>query len=304
MKLGIHSAILVDYNFEEALRHAHEMGYTAIECCCWPYEPATRRYAGITHIDVDTLDEGRVLQIKQACERYNIEIAALGYYPNPMSPVIGVADKSISHIKKIILAAEKLGVPTVSTFVGKDKNKSVEDNLLEFTRVWPSIIDFATTHKIKIAIENCPMFFSKDEWPGGNNLATAPYIWRQMFSIIDSPYFGLAYDPSHCILQRMDTIKPIYEFKNKIFHVHLKDLCVYQDKLDEYGSFAYPLDYTSNKIPGKGQVDWKAVIDALYDINYTAPIVIEVEDKDYEDSPEDILKACELSYQHCIQFIR
>ena len=87
--------------------------------------------------------------------------------------------------------------------------------------------------------------FSRDQWPGGQNLMTTPAIWRQLFAIADSPYFGLNYDPSHFIWQQIDYIKPLYEFKDKIFHVHFKDIKVYEDKRDQCGIMAYPLDYMS-----------------------------------------------------------
>lgn len=304
MKLGLHSAILVDYPFEEMLKMAHSLGYTAIECCCWPFEPATRRYSGITHIDVDSLSEEKISEIHSLCAKYEIEISTLGYYPNALSANQEEADKAIKHIKKVIEAAHKLGVSKISTFIGKDKNLSVEANLELFSKVWPNIIQYAESFKIKVCIENCPMYFSKDEWPGGANLASAPYVWREMFRIIDSPYFGLTYDPSHNFLQGMDVVMPIYEFKDKIFHVHLKDLRIYQDKLNEYGTFAYPLSYMSPKIPGHGQINWGDIISALNDIKYREAVVIEVEDKSFESCAEDIIKACELSYLHCSQFVK
>lgn len=304
MKLGLHSAILVDYPFEEMLKIAHSLGYSAIECCCWPLEPATRRYSGITHIDVDCLTTEKIAEIHQLCAQYDIEIATLGYYPNTLSTNEAESQKAITHLLKVIEAAAKLGINKVSTFIGKDKNKSVEENLEIFAHVWPAIIKHAEEYKVRVAIENCPMYFSKDEWPGGANLASAPYVWREMFRIIDSPYFGLTYDPSHSFLQGMSVTKPIYEFKEKIFHVHLKDLRIYQDKLDEYGTFAYPLSYMAPKIPGHGQINWGEVISALNDIKYCKPVVIEVEDKSFESCPEDIIKACELSYIHCNQYVK
>ena len=80
----------------------------------------------------------------------------------------------IDHLKKVIVAAGLLKVPVVGTFIGKDKDKTVPANLDEYARVWPPIVSFAASQGVKIAIENCPMLFSYDEWPGGNNLAVHP----------------------------------------------------------------------------------------------------------------------------------
>ena len=96
------------------------------------------------------------------------------------------------------------------------------------------------------------MIFTKDEWPGGNNLATTPAIWRRMFSEIRSEYFGLNFDPSHLLWKQMDYLKPLYEFRGKLFHIHLKDAQLYRDKLNDVGIMATPLEFHSPKLPGLG----------------------------------------------------
>ena len=83
-------------------------------------------------------------------------------------------------------AAELLGVGIVNTFVGRDWTKSVEENWPRFLDIWKPLIAFAEDHGIKIGIENCPMLFTRDEWPGGKNLARTPAIWRRMFEDIPS----------------------------------------------------------------------------------------------------------------------
>ncbi|MDF2891511.1 MAG: sugar phosphate isomerase/epimerase [Clostridia bacterium] len=303
MKLGLHSAILADYSFEQVIDKASEVGYKAVELACWPAGKAERRYAGVSHIDVSSLDQSKADYMNSYCAKQNIQIAVLGYYPNPLDPIEENRNAYISHIKTLILAAKTLGINKISTFIGKDKNKSVEENLELFKEIWTPIINYAEQHKVWIGIENCPMYFTKNEWPGGLNLASAPYIWRQMFSSIDSEYFGLSYDPSHLYLQRMDYIKPIYQFKEKIKHVHIKDIKIYTDKIDEYGIFTYPLNYMSPKIPGHGGIDWGAFASALQDISFTGAACVEIEDKSFENSPESILHAVNLSFKHMNQFI-
>jgi sugar phosphate isomerase/epimerase len=191
----------------------------------------------------------------------------------------------------------------VNTFVGRETLKSVEDNLKKFAEVWPEIIKVAEENNIKIAIENCPMLFTRDEWPGGKNLATTPAIWRKMFEIIPSENFGLNYDPSHLVWQQMDEVKPIYDFNEKLFHIHLKDVKVYRDKLNEVGIMAYPLDYHSPKIPGFGDVDWRGFFSALTSVKYRGPVCIEVEDKAFEGSEKDIKTAILTSRNYLNQFL-
>lgn len=303
MKLGFVSAILDDYTFEEVIDFAAEHSFDCVEMACWPKGEAERRYAGVSHIDVNGLDDKRIQYIKDYCRKKKVSISSLAYYPNTMDADIKKREEAIGHIKKLIEASEKLEIGMVTTFIGRDQNKTVEENLNLFREIWPPIIQFATQHKVKVAIENCPMLFGPDQWPGGQNLATTPVIWRKMFSIIDSDYFGLNYDPSHFVWQMMDYIHPLYEFKNKIFHVHYKDIKIFKDKLNENGVMAYPLDYMTPKLPGLGDVDWSKYVSALTDIGYDGYTCIEVEDKAFENSKEGIEKALMLSKRYLQQYV-
>lgn len=210
---------------------------------------------------------------------------------------------AIDHLYTVIDASAMLGVNMVTTFIGRDQSKTVEENLAIFQEVWTPIIRRAEEKKVRIAIENCPMLFGADQWPGGQNLFTTPVLWRKMFEIIDSDYFGINYDPSHFVWQMMDYIQPIYEFKDKIFHAHVKDIKLYKDKLAQYGTMAYPLDYMSPKLPGLGDVDWGKYISALTDIGYTGYVALEIEDKAFEGSERDVLNSLILSKRYMTQFV-
>lgn len=302
-KIGLHSAILEHQNYDEVLDTCSSIGYQSLEVCAWPEGKGTRRYAGVSHINVDNLDPEYIKSIKEKAKQKNIELAVLGYYPNPLDPNISDRNTYIKHIKKVIKFSHLLGINRISTFIGKNKNLSIEDNFDLFKEVWPEIIAYAESYQVYVGIENCPMYFTQDEWPGGLNLASAPYIWRKMFEIIPSKYFGLSYDPSHLSFQGMDYIKPLHEFKDRLIHIHLKDTRVYQEKLDEFGIFAHPLQYMTPKIPGHGDIEWNAFIKALYDIKYPHHIVIEIEDKAFESSQEDILESLKQSLNHIKPFL-
>lgn len=206
-------------------------------------------------------------------------------------------------MKKVIKAASLLSIPVVNTFIGRDHTRSVDDNFEVFKKRWPAIIKFAEAYDIKIGIENCPMFFSKDEWPGGKNLATTPVIWRKMFEIIPSKNFGLNYDPSHLVWQQMDYIQPLFDFKDRIFHIHLKDAKLYRDKLNQCGIMSVPLDYHSPKLPGLGDINWNTFFSALTDIRYRGPVCIEVEDKAFEGSAADRVNAIVTARNYLQQFV-
>lgn len=303
MKLGLVSAILDGWNFEEMINTVSEMGFSCVEVACWPQGKAERRYAGVSHIDVDGLDDEKAAYILDYCRQKKVEISSLAFYPNTMDGDPEKRAHNIAHLKKVIVASAKLGVNMVTTFIGRDQTKSVEENIALFREIWPDIIDFAAKQGVKVAIENCPMLFGQDQWPGGQNLMTTPAIWRRLFAIIDSPYFGINYDPSHFIWQQMDYVKPLYEFRDKIFHVHFKDIKLFPDKLDDCGIMAYPLEYMSPKLPGYGDVNWGRYVSALTDIGFDSFACIEVEDKSFESSRDKILDSIRISKRYMEQFV-
>ena len=305
IKFGLLTAILDGWNFEEAVDTAAEMGFKCLEVASWPAGKATRRYAGVSHIDAERVvaDDEYAKYVKDYVEGKGMHISSLAFYPNTMDPDLEKRAAAIAHLKALIQASAKLGVGLVTTFIGRDQTKTVEENIELFKEIWPPIIKFAEENNVKVAIENCPMLFTEDQWPGGQNLMCTPAIFRKLFEIIPSPNFGLNFDPSHYVWQQLDYIKTIYDFKDRIFHVHFKDIKLYKDKLAEVGVLAYPLDYMSPKIPGLGDVDWGAYISALNDIRYNGDAVIEVEDKAFEGSKEDILTSIRLSKHYLDNFI-
>lgn len=303
MKLGLLSAILPDFTFEQVIDYAQKVGFACVEVCCWPKGKAARRYAGVTHIDTEGITEEKLAYYADYAASHGVSICSLAYYPNPLDADEEAAGVAIGHLMKLIDLSAKMGVYMVTTFIGKDKTKTVEDNLELYRKVWTPIVRHAQEKGVRIGIENCPMYYTKDEWPGGNNLASTPYIWRKMFEMIPSDYLGLNYDPSHPFLIGADYIKPIYEFKDKIFHVHFKDIQIFKDRLDEYGAFSYPGLWHAPKLPGLGGVDFAAFCSALNDIRYTGPACIEVEDRAYEACVADVQRGIEQSYRYMKQFV-
>lgn len=304
LHLGFVSAILADFDFEYVVDFAGKNGFSCVEIMCWPTNNSDqRRYAGVSHIDVDSLSADKIASIQQSLKTAGVYISGLGYYPNPLDPDPVKSEFYVEHIKKLIKAASLLNIPVVNTFIGRNPAKNIQDNLQEFARVWPSIIKVAEEYNIKIGIENCPMFYTNDEWPGGKNLAISPAVWDRMFEIIPSPLFGLNYDPSHMIWQMMDEIKPIYQYKDRLHHIHLKDVKVYRDKLDRVGTMANPAEYHSPKLPGLGDVRWGQFFAAITDVRYRGPVVIEVEDKAFEGSSEDIQTAILTSRNYLKQYL-
>lgn len=286
MKLGFVSAILPDLPLKDVLQFAGSAGYSCVELMCWPVSRAERRYAGVTHVDVVDFTETRAQEIRGLAAEAGVEISGLGYYPNPLTPVREEAEVSIAHIRRVIAAAEILGIRQMNTFVGRDWTRSVDDNWPKFLEVWRPLIRYAEEHGVRVGIENCPMSFSKDEWPGGKNLATTPAIWTRMFNDIPSDCFGLNYDPSHMVWQQMDYLAPLREFSSRLFHLHAKDVRIDREKLNHVGIMAHPLEFHTPKLPGLGEVDWGRFCSVLSDSGYSGPICVEVEDRSFEGSLE------------------
>jgi len=286
MKLGFVTAILPELTLEEVVRFAAAEGFACIEPMCWPRGRAERRYAGVTHIDTGAVAAGEAARVRDLCGEAGVGLSALGYYPNLLSPDQDEARAAGSHLETVIRAAPLLGVDTVCTFIGRDPHRSVDANWPRMLEVWRPLVRMAEDAGVRIAIENCPMLFTDDEWPGGKNLAASPRIWRRLFEDLDSPSLGLNFDPSHFVWQQMDYCRAIREFGSRLFHVHAKDARVDRHRLDEVGILAPPLEYHSPKLPGLGDVRWGAFFSALTDAGYAGPVCIEVEDRAYEGSLE------------------
>ena len=286
MKLGFVSAILPDLSLEEVLEFAARTGYDCVELMCWPRGQAERRYAGVTHVDVTEFSEKDAARVRDVASAAGVEVSGLGYYPNPLAADPEEAQLYVDHIKKIITASAVLGIHQMNTFVGRDPSLSVADNWPRFLETWRPLVQFAADQGVRIGIENCPMIFTDDEWPGGKNLATTPAIWRRMFEDIPGQNFGLNYDPSHMIWQHMDPIQPLRDFADRIVHVHAKDVRIDRDRLDQVGIMAPPNEYHTPKLPGLGEVDWGQFFSVLGDSGYDGPVCVEVEDRAYEGSLE------------------
>ncbi len=300
MKIGFVSAILPDLSLEQVLAFAGQQGFATVELMCWPVGRAERRYAGVTHLDVTEVDEAGARYVQEQLVQSRVSISGLGYYPNPLTPVLADRQRFTDHLRRVMDAAATLGVEVVNTFVGRDPARPVEAQWDDFMEVWPPLIEFAEQRGLKVGIENCPMLFSLDEWPGGTNMASSPAIWRRMFELIPSPAFGLNYDPSHMIIQHMDEVRPIREFASRIVHVHAKDQRIDYALRDEVG--VWGLGWYIPKLPGLGEVRWGDFFAALTDVRYEGAVCIEVEDRAYEDSLSARQRALIQSKRYLDQF--
>jgi sugar phosphate isomerase/epimerase len=286
MRLGFLTAPFGETPLSEVAAWAGANGFESLEIACWPRSTGTaRRYAGTSHIDVADLSEARATEIVDELASHGLAISGLGYYPNPMHPDREVREAAIAHQKLVIEAAAKMKVPFFNTFMGGDAAKHVDDNWETALTIWPDIVAHARGHGVKVTIENCPMIFSHDEWPGGHNIAWSPYIWRR---ILDQwgDTIGLNYDPSHLVWLMIDQERFIREFGPHILHVQAKDVEIDRDGLYERGSLSSGIGWQVPRLPGLGEANWARIFAALWRAGYDGDVAIEHEDRDFEGTDE------------------
>lgn len=286
MKLGFLTAPFPNTPLMEVADWAASVGFEVLEIACWPRTTGpTRRYAGTSHIDVANLSETQAREIVDELAAKGLAISGLGYYPNPLHPDPAHREQVIGHLKHVITAARKMGVPLVNTFMGGDQNKTQDENWEVALRVWPEIVAFARDNGVKITIENCPMIFSRDEWPAGHNIAWSPYIWRRIIETWGDT-IGLNFDPSHLVWLMIDPERFIREFGPHILHFQAKDLEINRDGLYERGTLSAGIGWQVPRLPGLGEVNWSRIFAALYQVGYAGDCIIEHEDRKFEGTDE------------------
>lgn len=306
MRMGFITSLFDGWTYEEMMDDVARLGIECVEVACWPKGKAERKYGGVTHIETERVleDDAYAQHILGYAKEKGVDICALAYYPNNLDPDPERRKTFNDHLITTIRAAAKLGVPKVTTFIGRVTDKTLEENLEILPGVWGPILDVAEQEGIRVCIENCPMLFDASNWPGGQNIMTSPANWERVFEVLPSKNLGIAIDPSHFVWQMIDCASAVREFADRIYHVHLKDIKFKPEELAWRGTMAYPLDIMDPKIPGWGDVDWSDFISQLSMIGYNGDCCLEVEDRFFEDGTrESLVKAVELSKRYMNQLI-
>jgi len=288
MKLGILTAPFADTALTDVAGWASSVGFEALEIACWPKTSGpSRRYAGTSHIDVENLSAEAAKDLVASLAETGLSVSGLGYYPNPLHPDAAHREAVMGHLRKVIVAAGRMGVGVVNTFVGGDAAKSVDANWQDALTIWPDTVAFARDNGVKLAFENCPMIFSQDEWPGGHNIAYSPQVWRRILEAWGGDV-GMNFDPSHLVLQMIDMARFIREFGPHMLHVHAKDLMIDRDGLYERGILSAGMGWQVPRMPGLGEVNWNVFFSGLYRAGYDGPVIIEHEDRRFEGSDDKV----------------
>ncbi|GAA0181248.1 sugar phosphate isomerase/epimerase [Clostridium sediminicola] len=309
MKLGFLTGALENISFEEKMNWASEVGFDCVEVSCWP-QMNTRDYSA-SDIDVVKLDNYHAENILRYLDQKNISISSLAYYDNNLHEDLNLRKGYIEHLKKVIDAAVLLNVELVGTFVGRNRELSIEENFREFKEVFSDILEYSEKKKIKIMIENCPMpGWSVDGLAG--TISYSPELWDEMFRIFPTENFGLNYDPSHLMWLGIDYLKALKDYKDRIFHIHAKDGKVNFKNKHQYSIFGkqlgkkngFDIGWVDAKIPGKGEIKWDEFFDTIREIGYDGVISIEHEDPEYEDSIKKCKEGILFSKNYLEKFIK
>ncbi|MFV2064362.1 MAG: sugar phosphate isomerase/epimerase family protein [Chloroflexota bacterium] len=304
MKLGFLTAPFPETPLMEVADWAASEDFEVLEIACWPRTTgSTRKYAGTSHIDVANLSDAQAGEIKAELAAKGLDISGLGFYPNPLHPDPVKRATAIDHLKAVIVATGRMGLPVTNTFCGGDASKHVDDNWAEALKVWPDMVSFAKDHGVKITFENCPMIFSYDEWPAGHNIAYSPYIWRRIIEEWGDTV-GLNYDPSHLVWLMIEQGRFIREFGEHILHMQAKDVHIDRDGLYERGTLSSGIGWQIPRIPGLGDAPWPEIFSELYRAGYDGPIIIEHEDRVFEGSDEKVKRGFLVARDQLRPFIR
>ncbi len=269
MKLGFYT----NYD-EKTVEFAHKVGFRSMELSAWPD----------SSLNADKVTDKRIAEVKKNLKEHDIEISALGYYPNFLDPDEEKAEEAIRYFYKVMELASRMGVGVVCTFAGRDPDKSIKENIPLFEEVFTPICAEAERRKIRIAIENCPMM---DRFHlRGENIAISPEVWDEMYKVVPSKALGIELDPSHMVWQGIDYIQAIYDYGDRIFHIHAKDMEINRRVLNRVGILGQAFGETIGlghgwwraRLPGWGEIDWPKFITALIEVNYRGNIDIEHED--------------------------
>lgn len=278
MHIGFLTNCLRNRSLPEIIAWAGANGFSALELASWPRESN----AADPSLDVVGLDQHGADELNALARQHNVTFSCLTYCPNTLDRDPAKREANIRHLHRVIDAARMLGVNTISTFVGRDETKKQSQNLAEMTRVFAPLLDYAGARNIRIGIENCPMPGWQFEGLAGN-VAYAPSIWDDMFSLLPHRNFGLNLDPSHLVWLGVNYYEIVPKYASRIFHTHAKDTEIFPDKR----AYATILNagwdgWWRYRLPGKGEIDWKRWASVLRASGYDGVLSIEHEDPEYE----------------------
>jgi sugar phosphate isomerase/epimerase len=296
VRLGFFTACLPWLSLDDIAAWAAASGYDALEVAAWP--AAGDRSFTTSHLDVAGLGGGEAERVQALFDRHGLELSSLGFYDNNLHPDPAVRTATHQHLRACIDAAAVLGCPTVGTFVGRDSTRPVADNLRQAERVFAPLVDRAGERGVKLIIENCVMEgWHPDGYPG--NLAYSPELWEWMFSL----GLYLNYDPSHLIWMGIDPVTALRPYVDRIPHAQAKDIQLFPERRDRFGwpgraverPDPWDVGWWRYRVPGLGEVDWRGLVDAMYEGGFDGVLSVEHEDPIWGGDEERVKAGLEIA---------
>ncbi|MFW5758890.1 MAG: sugar phosphate isomerase/epimerase family protein [Bacteroidota bacterium] len=283
-----------DLPIEIMCEKAKSFGYDGVELCTWG-----------DHMEIDKADQDYCDQRKELLQKYGLQLFTIsthlvgqcvcdpiderhkGILPEYIwgdGDPEGVRQRAAEEIIETGKVAKRLGLDTVVGFTGSPiwhllysfpptPQILIDRGFDEFAARWKPILNVYEKIGVKFALEVHPTEIAFD-------IASAQ---RALKALDDHPAFGFNYDPSHLGYQGVDYVKFIYDFADRIFHVHMKDV-YWSDVPKDVGVFGGHTQFGDHRrfwnfrSIGRGKIDFESIIRALNDINYQGPLSIEWED--------------------------
>jgi sugar phosphate isomerase/epimerase len=298
MKLGFLTACLPRQSLEQIADWAAAAGYEALEVAAWP-ALADRPFTA-AHLRAGSFDPDDAERVRALCGSRGLEISSIAYYDNNLHPDPAERAAIHAHLRACIETAALVGCPTVGTFVGRNPDRTVAENLREAERVFPPLVDHAGERGVKLIVENCVMEgWHPDGYPG--NLAYSPELWEWMFDL----GLYLNYDPSHLLWLGIDPLTAITPYTERILHAQAKDIEIFPDRRNRFGwpgravarDDPWDTGWWRYRVPGRGQVDWRGVISALAQGGYDGVISVELEDPVLGGSEDQVHAGLEVAHR-------
>jgi sugar phosphate isomerase/epimerase len=306
MKLGFLTACLPELPLMKIADWAAARDFEALEVAAWPRREVQRPFEA-SHLDVVAMSGSAAHELVGALAGKGLEISALAYYENNLHPDQDTRHEIHAHLRRCVDAAVLLGCPLVGTFIGRDPTRSVSENVKLAEAQLPPLVEYAGERGVRLIVENCPMEgWHPDGYPG--NLAYSPELWEWMFSL----GFYLNYDPSHLTWLGIDPVAAIKTCPERILHAQAKDVEINQAARNDVGYFGRALKRTNPwdngwyryRVPGLGMVNWREIIDTLYQAGFTGVLSVEHEDPVWAGEQGRVLSGLLIAHAALRPFIR
>ena len=297
MKLGFLTACFPNLSLEQIADWAKNQGYEALEVAAWP-DLGDRPFTA-THLQAGNVDDSYISSVKKIFASRDLHLSSIAFYDNNLHPDQRTRDDINEHVIKCIDTAAELGARSVGTFIGRDWNRPVRENLAIAKDVFAPIVAHAKARNVRIIIENCVMEgWHPDGYPG--NLAYSPELWEWMFEL----GLYLNFDPSHLVWMGIDPIAAVKPYIRYIEHAQAKDIEINLEKRNQYGfpgktvtrENPWDVGWWRYRVPGLGEVDWRRLIDVLYEGGFDGTLSVEHEDPMWGGTEEKIKVGLQVAF--------